>query len=172
MMHMAKPMKSIELYYPTIRFLINSIMFGVKTYLQLTFVFKIVTNSWSSFPWMAIMLIWNRFPRSICKYGSTSRASAHHEPFPEVWFSRPRKGSNPGPRNDDDVIALSGMIPTSMPNGSKQAITKQISVSSLISITNDEQKRYKNDSSMATGNNVKVKNTKRPVERKDVLQED
>ena len=169
---MAKPMKTLELYYSMIRFLINSIMFGVKTYLQLTCVFKIVTNSWSSFPWMAIMLIWNRFPRSICKYGSTSRASAHHEPFPKMSFSRPRKGSNPGPRNDDDVIALSGMIPTSMPNGSKQAITKQISVSSLISITNDEQKRYKNDSSMATGNNVKVKNTKRPVRRKDVLQED
>ena len=30
----------------------------------------------------------------------------------------------------------------------------------------------KHDSSMATGSNVKVKNTKRPVKRKDVLQED
>lgn len=100
---------------------------------------------------MAIMLIWNRFPRSICKYDSTSLASAHHEPFPEMSFSRPRKASNPGPRNDDDVMALLGMIPTSMPNGSKQATTKQISISSLISTINDMQQRYKDDKLMATG---------------------
>lgn len=49
------------------------------------------------------------------------------------------------------------MIPSSTPNGAKQAITKQISVCSLILITNEEDQNYNRESSKVINQSLSIK---------------
>lgn len=73
------------------------------------------------------MLTWNLFPRSIWRYDDISSFPLHQEPLPDARFSRPWNASKPAPRFDDDVIDLSGIASSAMPNGLKQAATKRTS---------------------------------------------
>ena len=72
------------------------------------------------------METWNLSPRSICRYGSKSEDLLHHEPFPDMPLRRPWKGSNPTPIVVEEIMALSEMILSPIPNESKQAKEKKI----------------------------------------------
>jgi len=79
------------------------------------------------------------------------------EPRPKKWWWRHSFVRN-------DTIFDAKWIETSY--------NKTNLICTLISITKDKRQRYKNDRLMATRNSVRVKSTKQPVQRKDILQKD